>query len=146
MVDTTADYLAEIGRYPLLTKSQEIMLARQVAIWVADDNLTAKQKRMGRRNIDVTTAASGSEAVAILRKHDFDAAVVDFKMEDMDGIEVLKIFKKAYPEMEVIMLTGHGSEKAAKEGIEYGAFDYLTKPCELEDLVKKIHQATHQGG
>jgi hypothetical protein len=49
MVDTTADYLAEIGRYPLLTKSQEIMLARQVAVWVADDNLTAKQKRMGRR-------------------------------------------------------------------------------------------------
>ena len=49
MVDTTADYLAEIGRYPLLTKSQEIMLARQVAIWVADDNLTAKQKRMGRK-------------------------------------------------------------------------------------------------
>ena len=49
MVDTTADYLAEIGRYPLLTKSQEIMLARQVAVWVADDNLTAKQKRIGRR-------------------------------------------------------------------------------------------------
>jgi len=67
-------------------------------------------------------------------------------MEDMDGIEVLKIFKKAYPEMEVIMLTGHGSEQAAKEGIEYGAFDYLTKPCEMEDLVKKIRQAAHQGG
>jgi DNA-binding NtrC family response regulator len=62
-------------------------------------------------------------------------------MEDMDGIEVLKIFKKMYPPMEVIMLTGHGSEKAAREGMEFGAFDYLTKPCELEDLLGKIHEA-----
>ena len=62
MVDTTADYLAEIGRYPLLTKSQEIMLARQVAIWVADDNLTAKQRRIGRRAYEITyQAESGCE-------------------------------------------------------------------------------------
>ena len=49
MSDTFADYLAEIGRYPLLSKSQEIMLARQVQIWVADPEATAQQKRMGKR-------------------------------------------------------------------------------------------------
>jgi len=103
-------------------------------------------KRLGKRGMTVTPVYTGTDAVQAIRKHDFDVAVLDLKMEDMDGIEVLKIFKKAYPEMEVIMLTGHGSEQAAKEGIEYGAFDYLTKPCEMEDLVKKIHEAAHQGG
>ena len=63
----------------------------------------------------------------------------------MDGIEVLKIFKKMLPQMPVIMLTGHGSERAAREGIEFGAFDYLTKPCELGDLIKKIREAVRQG-
>ena len=62
-------------------------------------------------------------------------------MEEMDGIEVLKIFKKMDPKMVVIMLTGHGSEQAAREGIEFGAFDYLTKPCELEELLAKIREA-----
>jgi len=103
-------------------------------------------KRLGKRGMAVTPVYTGTEAIQTIRKNDFHVAVLDLKMEDMDGIEVLKIFKKAYPEMAVIMLTGHGSEQAAKEGIQYGAFDYLTKPCELEDLVKKIHQATHQGG
>jgi len=103
-------------------------------------------KRLGKRGMVVTPVYTGTEAIQTIRKHDFDVAVLDLKMEDMDGIEVLKIFKKAYPEMEVIMLTGHGSEQAAKEGIEYGAFDYLTKPCELEDLLKKIQEAAHKGG
>lgn len=98
-------------------------------------------KRMTKRNIHVTPALSGSEAIQELRKQNFDVAVLDLKMEDMDGIEVLKIFKKMAPDLAVIMLTGHGSEKAAKEGIEFGAFDYLTKPCDLDDLLAKIREA-----
>jgi DNA-binding NtrC family response regulator len=62
-------------------------------------------------------------------------------MEDMDGIEVLKIFRKMAPEMPVIMLTGHGSEVAAEEGITLGASGYLTKPCSLDDLLKTIREA-----
>ncbi|MBW1779398.1 MAG: response regulator [Deltaproteobacteria bacterium] len=103
-------------------------------------------KRLGKRGMIVTSAYTGTEAIKAIRKRDFDVAVLDLKMEDMDGIEVLKIFKKAYPEMAVIMLTGHGSEQAARDGVAHGAFDYLTKPCELEDLVKKIHEAARQGG
>jgi len=98
-------------------------------------------KRMTRRNMEVMTALSGSEGIQRLRKQDFDVAILDLKMEDMDGIEVLRVFKKMVPDMPVIMLTGHGTEKAAREGLEMGAFDYLMKPCDLEELVEKIRVA-----
>ncbi len=100
--------------------------------------------RLIKRNIEVEKAYSGSEGIQALRKQDFDVAILDLKMEDMDGLEVLKIFKKMYPQMAVIMLTGHGSEKAAREGIQFGAFDYLTKPCELEELLQKIREAVQK--
>jgi len=97
--------------------------------------------RLRKRSIDVTKAFSGREAIKAVRGQDFDVAILDLKMEDMDGIEVLKIFKQLELEMEVIMLTGHGSQKAAREGLSLGAFDYLTKPCELHELIEKIKQA-----
>ena len=77
----------------------------------------------------------------ILRQRSFDVAILDLKMADMDGIEVLKVLKKMAPEMVVIMLTGHGSAEAAREGIRQGAYDYLVKPCELEALIPKIMEA-----
>lgn len=101
-------------------------------------------KRMSKRDIDVTKAYSGTEALQAIRKADFDVAVLDLKMEDMDGIEILKIFKKMDPDLAVIMLTGHGSEEAARDGIKFGAFDYLTKPCDLEELLAKIREAYQQ--
>lgn len=101
-------------------------------------------KRLAKRNIKVTNAYSGTEAIQALRKEQFDVAVLDLKMNDMDGLEVLKIFKKMDPEMPVLMLTGHGSDQAAREGIASGAFDYLTKPYELEDLIEKIREATER--
>jgi len=97
--------------------------------------------RLTKRKIDVTKAYSGSEAIKILREKYFDVAVLDLKMEDMDGIEVLKIFKKMDPLLAVIMLTGHGSVEAARDGIANGAYDYLTKPCEFGELLAKIRQA-----
>lgn len=101
-------------------------------------------KRMSKRNIEVTRAYSGTEALQALRKEDFDVSVLDLKMEDMDGIEVLKIFKKMAPDLPVIMLTGHGSEEAARDGIRFGAFDYLTKPCDFEELMLKIKEVYQQ--
>jgi len=98
-------------------------------------------KRLEKRNIHATQAFSGSEGIRLLRRADFDVAVLDLKLEDMDGIEILKIFKKMDPNLPVIMLTGHGSEKASIEGMRYGAFDYLTKPHELAELVQKIKDA-----
>ncbi|MFC1531769.1 response regulator [Thermodesulfobacteriota bacterium] len=116
----------------------------RIKLLLVDDEegyVNVLSNRLAKRNIDVTKAYGGSEAIRALRWKDFDVAVLDLKMEDMDGIEVLKVFKKMCPEMEVIMLTGHGSENAAREGIEFGAFDYLTKPCGLEELLAKIRKA-----
>jgi DNA-binding response OmpR family regulator len=101
-------------------------------------------KRLAKRNIHAVQAASGSEGIRLLKRFDFDAAVLDLKLEDMDGIETLKIFKKMDPHMPVIMLTGHGSEQAAIDGMRFGAFDYLTKPHELEELVQKINDAVRK--
>jgi len=101
-------------------------------------------KRLAKRDFDVTTAFSGIQGIRALREQEFDVAVLDLKMEDMDGIEVLKIFKKMSPNLSVIMLTGHGSEQAALEGIQFGAFDYLMKPCELDELVATIRTAAEK--
>jgi DNA-binding NtrC family response regulator len=123
---------------------KESVQTEPIRLLIVDDEMgfvNILTKRLSRRNMAVTSAYNGTEAIQILRKQDFDVAVLDLKMEEMDGIEVLKIFKKMDPKMVVIMLTGHGSEQAAREGIEFGAFDYLTKPCELEELLAKIREA-----
>ena len=116
----------------------------QISLLLVDDEegfVNVIANRLGKRGINTVKATSGTAGIQALRKRDFDVAVLDLKMEDMDGIEVLKIFKKMVPEMPVIMLTGHGSARAAKEGIEQGAFDYLSKPCELQELIEKIRKA-----
>jgi two-component system, response regulator RegA len=123
-------------------------LPSKIRLLLVDDEqgyVDILSKRLTKRNFHVTTALSGAAGIKALRGDDFDVAVLDLKMEDMDGIEVLKVFKKMVPEISVIMLTGHGSEQAAREGIEFGAFDYLTKPCELEELIEKITQACKGG-
>jgi DNA-binding response OmpR family regulator len=121
--------------------------ADRIKLLLVDDEVAyvnVLSNRMGRRNIDVTKAISGTEGIQALRREDFDIAVLDLKMEDMDGLEVLRIFKKMVPLMPVIMLTGHGSEQAAKAGIELGAYDYLLKPCDFEDLMAKIKDAVRR--
>jgi len=128
----TADDSGKVDRIKLLLVDDEVAYVQIL------------QKRLTRRDFDVTTALSGTQGIQALREQEFDVAVLDLKMEDMDGIEVLKIFKKMSPNMSVIMLTGHGSEQAAREGIQFGAFDYLTKPCELEALVEKIREAARK--
>ena len=98
-------------------------------------------KRLTHRGFEVTTASSGAEAIRALRSWEFDLAVVDLKMEDMDGIEVLKVLKKMDPALQVIILTGHGSERAARDGLAHGAFDYLIKPIGLDPLIARISAA-----
>lgn len=129
---------------PSVMKGSEKHQGERIRLLLVDDEegyVKVLAKRMTRRNMEVMTALSGSEGIQRLRKEDFDVAILDLKMEDMDGIEVLKVFKKMVPDMPVIMLTGHGTEKAAREGLDMGAFDYLMKPCDLEELVEKIRAA-----
>jgi len=130
----------------MTTANQEHTPGR-IRLLLVDDEVgfvNVLSKRIRRRNIEVTVAFSGAEAIQALRGQEFDVAVLDLKMEDMNGLEVLKIFRIMDSKLAVIMLTGHGSAEAAKKGIELGAYDYLTKPCELEELLKKILAAYHQ--
>jgi DNA-binding response OmpR family regulator len=127
--------------------SQDAEKSNRIKLLLVDDEQAYARilsKRLTKRGFDVTIAFNGTHGIQAARKEDFDVAVLDLKMEDIDGIEVLKVFKKMAPDMEVIMLTGHGSEQAAREGIQFGAFDYLTKPCELEELVEKIREAARK--
>jgi DNA-binding response OmpR family regulator len=103
-------------------------------------------KRLRRRGLAVEVAQSGAEGLRLLRESDFDAAVCDLKMVDMDGIEVLKVFRKMVPAMPVIMLTGHGSEEAAQDGMQAGAADYLLKPCDIDELLAKLVAAVAKAG
>lgn len=111
---------------------------------VAYANVLAK--RMHLRGLSATPTYSGREALTALRKQDYDVAILDLKMEEMDGIELLKIIRKVVPEMRVIILTGHGGEKEAREAVLEGAFDYLLKPCELDAIIEAIHRAVSHSG
>lgn len=95
-------------------------------------------KRLEKRGFEVAAAYSGNEAVQVMRRADFDIVVLDLKMEGMDGLEVLRIFKVMAPELPVIILTGHGCLSSAEEGLKMGAADYISKPYDFEKLVEKI--------
>lgn len=129
----------------LLPREQGKDTAGKIRVLLVDDEegyVNVLSNRLRKRGFDVTKTYSGAEALQALRNKEFEVAVLDLKMEDMDGLEVLKVFKRMDPQMEVIMLTGHGSQAAALQGIEMGAYDYLTKPCEFESLLKKIQKAS----
>ena len=99
-------------------------------------------KRLIKRKMNVLKAYSGEEALKILTQNtQIDIVVLDVKMPGMDGIETLKKINHEYPLVEVIMLTGHATVESAIDGMKRGAFDYLMKPCDIDDLIKKIHEA-----
>lgn len=98
-------------------------------------------ERLKLRNYDVTAAYSGEEAIDKIKQFLYDVVILDVSMPGMDGIEALKSIKKARPLTEVIMLTGHATVESAIEGMKLGAFDFLLKPTETEDLTDKINKA-----
>lgn len=97
--------------------------------------------RLKKRGVSALTADCGHRCLDLLDAHPMDVVILDVKMPDLDGLEVLDEIKRHYPETEVILLTGHGSMEDGVIGIKEGAFDYLTKPVELDHLLKKIRQA-----
>jgi len=102
-------------------------------------------KRLAKRDLTVITAFSGQEALDQLSTHrNTDVVILDVKMPGMDGLETLAEIKKSYPLSEVIMLTGHGTIESAIEGMRLGAYDYLMKPCEIDQLMLKVGEATQK--
>jgi DNA-binding NtrC family response regulator len=98
-------------------------------------------KRMKKRGMDVIGVSSGPEALSILAEQSIDVVVMDMRMPGMDGIQALREIKQHYPLVEVIMLTGHASMEASIQGMELGAFDYLMKPIDIDELIYKIQDA-----
>lgn len=97
--------------------------------------------RLTRRQISCSLAQSGEEALRLLDQKHFDCAVVDVKMPEMDGLELLRRMRKDYPDTAVILLTGHASVELGVQGIELGAFEYLMKPVELDELLDTVRRA-----
>ena len=113
-------------------------------VLVVDDEadfLETIVKRLQRRKIDACGVDGGKKALEIVENERFDVVVLDILMPGMDGIETLKLLKKKNPFIEVIILTGHGSVESGLQGMQFGAFDYIMKPAELDELLEKIQQA-----
>jgi|UniRef100_A0A7V3RIG1 DNA-binding NtrC family response regulator len=121
-------------------------------ILVCDDEESQRELLAGfLRNLGhtVTTARNGKEAIEKNRKTGFDLAIIDLKMPEIDGIETMKEMKSIDPQTYFIILTGFGTIESAVQAMKYGAYDYLSKPVDLEKiemLIKRIHeeQITHQ--
>ncbi|MCJ8500151.1 response regulator [Desulfatitalea alkaliphila] len=90
---------------------------------------------------NVIPVYSGEACLEKLKEQDVDVVILDVKMPGMDGIETLQEIKKQFPLLEVIMLTGHGTIEAAVQGMKLGAFDFLFKPADFDDLTAKLNQA-----
>lgn len=98
-------------------------------------------KRLRKRNMSVEAVSSGEEALSFLQSNPVDVVVLDVRMPGMDGIQTLNAIKTTHPLIEVIMLTGHANVEVAVRGMDLGAFDYLMKPMDIDELVYKIEDA-----
>ena len=98
-------------------------------------------ERMSVRGMEVSSTTSAADALKIAETQAFDAIVLDLMMPEMDGLEVLKRLKTKRPELQVILLTGHGTIEKGVEAMRLGAMDFVEKPADLDTLTEKIKKA-----
>ena len=116
-------------------------------ILLVDDEKTMVKylsKRLIKKGFEIRTAYNGSDALEQVKAADFDVVLLDVLMPGMNGIDTLKEIKKINPRIEVIMLTGHASVEAGIEGMKAGAFNYIMKPFDPNELVAEINLAFEQ--
>lgn len=102
-------------------------------------------KRLEKRNLKIAKAYTGEKALEHIAAHPkTEVVILDVKMPGMDGRQVLKEIKSKYPLVEVIMLTGHATVESGIEGMKLGAFDFLSKPCDIQDLIVKVDEAANK--
>lgn len=101
-------------------------------------------ERLSYRGIDAVYSLDGYDALSKMKADDFQVVVLDLKLPGLGGLEVLKRLKKDYPEIPVLLITGHGSPEGEVEPKPEGAFDYLVKPVALEFLIAKMREAVEQ--
>ncbi len=118
-------------------------MASEKVLLVDDDPefTNVLSQRMEAREVDVDTAASGSEALEKIGGASYDAIILDLSMPGMDGMETLKKLLEENPDLQVILLTGHGTLEKGVEAIKLGAMDFLEKPAEIHSLMEKIEKA-----
>ena len=119
---------------------------QKIKVMLVDDEKEFRlstQKILRRRGFETILTGSGEEAVEKLGESP-QVIILDIKMPGMDGLEALREIKAKSPDVPVIMLTGHGSEDAAKEALEQGAQDFLAKPCDIDLLCHKLMEAVRQ--
>jgi DNA-binding response OmpR family regulator len=118
---------------------------KDLKVLLVDDEeefVKALSERLQMRDLHSDTVFDGEQALDFVKDRDEpDVMVLDLKMPGIDGIEVLRRVKKAYPKIEVIILTGHGTEKDEEEARRLGAFDYLQKPVSVDVLAKRVKSA-----
>jgi two-component system OmpR family response regulator len=122
-------------------------MAEEFRVLIVDDEedfVVTLQKRLRKRNLEVGTALDGAQALELIKGKDFDVVVLDVKMPGMDGLEVLRQVKQMKPLIEVIILTGHASIESGIEGMKLGAFDYLMKPINIDELMAKMRFAYYK--
>ncbi|MBN2321722.1 MAG: response regulator [Acidobacteria bacterium] len=119
-------------------------MSDKIKILIVDDEvafLESMARRLEIRGFDVRTATRGADALEIARSEQFDIALLDLKMPEMDGRQVLETLKKEDKYIEVVILTGHGSVDSAVDCTKLGAFGYLPKPYELDKLLDTLKDA-----
>ncbi len=102
---------------------------------------TTLRKLLNIREMEATDVGSAEEALSEIQRHPYDVILLDVKMPGMSGIEALGRIKKQHPNIEVIILTGHASVDAAVEIMKLGGYEYLLKPCPIDELIGKIESA-----
>ena len=117
------------------------MAERVLVVDDEEDFLESIVRRLELRGIEVHGVANGAAALELLTHEQVDVVVLDIKMPGMDGIEALRQIRRLYPDVEVIVLTGHASQEFQRLGRELGAFDYLIKPVRLETVLERIRAA-----
>ena len=103
--------------------------------------VSALSERLMLRGIEVDTALNGEEALVRLEEKKFEVVILDVMMPGLGGLEVLRQIKMTHPNTQVILLTGHGSTREGIEGMRLGAFDYLIKPVDIEEMLAKMKEA-----
>lgn len=98
-------------------------------------------KRLKKRQLNLREAENGKQAIEIVKEGGIDVVILDVRMPGLDGIQTLRMIKQTDPLIEVVMLTGHANLEVAVEGMELGAFDYLMKPMDIDELVFKLQDA-----
>jgi len=120
------------------------MKQKDVKVLVVDDEVAFANtlaQRLKMRDMEVGTAYDGEQALSKLREKTPDVIILDLKMPGMHGMDVLKEIKRGYPHIQVILLTGHGTDRDEEEARRLGGFDFLNKPADIDHLERKIRKA-----